>query len=1161
MTILFNLQIPIRLKFLVGLKKVPLFMKITFILLFLSVGISFAGPSYAQNTSLSLKMNSATVAEILDAIEKQTEFRFYYNSKLVDTERETSIAAEDDNVFTTLDKLFSGTNVSYKVIDKDIILTAKQADTKNAADKTVSGTVTDENGEALVGVNVTLKGTDQGTITNSEGRYSLPNVPDNTTLVFAYLGMQTEEIVVGKNLSVINVKMRSAAINLDEVVTLGYTTQKRRDVIGSVAKITTIEAPAYSNITNALEGKASGLYVSNGEIRVRGVNSINLSTKPLWIIDGVPGDGSYLNPSDIQSVQILKDAAATSLYGSNGANGVIVVTTNSGVGKPSGFTVEVSSGSSCLTGTNWKTLDTKSFIDLMDLALVNQAKYTGGTPTPFNPQTAYNWSDLYGGYGMTRDQALTYSNKGLYDITQQGKYLQFYLNGNKAYDKGNALFSLTYRNGDEPDRAAYIGSGAKKIMGRTQITFSPIKIVTFNFNSINQFQLINQNLAGLSNYGALLRIPYMPIWDPGSITGYWAPRDNPVLAGDSKYRQDRSQAFTSMNYLRADIDMPFLEGLKLSGVGSANFDASRRTSWSSDIASRSVKLGTGEYTSWAQENAYFNYSYMLRGEISYNRTFGDHSINVLGLVEGKKSYGSPLYAFGAALNGTYPELGKPSNMREMSAFHAESGSLAYIGRIAYNFKNKYLIEGNIRRDGLSVLSANNRWATFPSVGLGWVVSDESFWNKSAVNLFKIRGSIGKTGNAAIPAFVYLPQLVIRDPGGASYGDYQFTSIKNIASNVKWETSGNIDIGFDYGILNNRINGSIAYYNKDVSGLLLQVPLPPSAGMSLADGLGGSNTVWNNVGNMRNNGIEFNVDASVIRSRDFSWNLSFNFTTAKNKILSLYPSIDVTGQGIFGSVGGISTGALTRAGGKLATYYTADFAGIDPQKGIPMIWERDNDLFAKTGETVRTGKLIPATGNNSDNNRFYMDGKSYLPSFYGGFTNTFNYKNFDLNLMITYSGGHYYFDQVEWRLQFIRIGENALSADILANSWQKPGDITKYGEIIYNGGFFYDNAGNSSKTQYPGANNNNPNTSQFLKRADNIQLKNVTLGYTLPKNLVSKWGMNNLRIYCDINNALYWARDQHNGNPDVAISANNFDGALRYDSFMARTVSLGLSVKF
>jgi len=536
---------------------------------------------------------------------------------------------------------------------------------------------------------------------------------------------------------------------------------------------------------------------------------------------------------------------------------------------------------------------------------------------------------------------------------------------------------------------------------------------------------------------------------------------------------------------------------------------------------------------------------------------GDHTINILGIAEGKKYFNFPLNVSGYNLNGTYPMLGTPGNIESASATRKENGNLAFIGRLAYNYKNKYIVEGNIRRDGLSTLSKNNRWAVFPSVGAGWIITEESFWNIPAINMIKIRGSIGKTGNAAVPDFSYLPGFNINFPNIGSYGEYMFTSISNIASDIKWETSDNTDIGFDFGLLNNRLNGSVAYYNKETSGLLLRVPLAPSAGM-LVSGVSASNTVWQNVGNMRNSGIEFGINANLVNTKNLTWSLSFNNTWAKNKVLSLDPSVDLTGKGIFGT---FNSTTLTRSGGELATYYVSDFAGIDPQKGIPMIYERDADIYAKTGETVKTGRIIPATRSNCDNNRFYLAGKSYIPSYYGGLSNTLRFQNFDLNIMISYTGGHYYFDQMEWRLQYVHIGENALSSDLIENSWKQPGDIAKYQEIIYNGGFYYDNEGNLTTTISPGPNNDYPNTTQFLKKADNVQLKEVTLGYSLPRKIANKWALENLRIYSNINNLLYWAKDQHNGNPDVEIQSNNVDGVVRYESFMTRTISLGLSLTF
>ncbi|MDR2765174.1 MAG: SusC/RagA family TonB-linked outer membrane protein [Tannerella sp.] len=1133
-------------------------MSISIVLLLIGTLQPYASTSHSQDSKVNIHVENASLADIFREIEKQSDYRFFYNYATVNTGKNYSLNTEKAAISEILNDLFKGTNIHYQIVEKYIVVMDKNERTENLLSSavrqtvqqrfTVSGVVRDASGELLPGVNVSVKGISTGTVTDMNGRYSIFVTDTESVLVFSFLGMKTQEITV-KNNTVIDVQLEEDVFSLEEVVTLGYTTAKKRDMIGSIAKISTeiIATPSYSNITAALQGKASGLYVSGSTVRIRGVNSISLSAEPLWIIDGVPGNGSDLNPNDIESISILKDASATALYGSSGANGVIVITTKSAIGQKSSIHVELDGGVSNFIGTGWKTMNTRDFINLYDQALANAAKYTGTMPSLYNPSEAYTWNGKLAAYVMTREEALTKSHNGIDDYTRQGQYMQAHLNSTRGFEKGNALFSLTYRN----DRDVLIGGGADKLLARTSFNFSPVNYVSFNFTSINHFRASDDNTAG----STLIRSPFMPIWDEGSATGYWGPGENPIIRGDGKYRQTRTKNFSSTNYLRADVDLPFLEGLRISGVGSANFSASRWTNWSHKELMD--KMADGEYTNRADDNTGFDYSSMARGEISFNRTLGDHTINALALVEGKKYYSLPVNVTGYNLNGTYPMLGTPGNIESATANRTENGNLAYIGRIAYNYKNKYLVEGNIRKDGLSTLSKKNQWATFPSIGIGWVLSDESFWKIQVINLLKLRGSIGKTGNAAVPAFSYLPGFRINFPNGATYGEYMFTSIANIASDIKWETSDNTDVGIDFGLLGNRISGSIAYYNKETSGLLLSVPLPPSAGM-LVEGAGGANSVWMNVGNMRNSGIEMNVDANVIHTRDFSWNLSCNYTWSKNKVLSLEPSVDLTGQGIFGT---FNSTTLTKSGGELATYYVSDFAGIDPQKGIPMIWERDATIYAETGATVRTGKQIPATRSNCDNNRFYMDGKSYQPSYYGGLRNTFRYKSIDLAWMVSYTGGHYYFDQVEWRLQYVHIGENALAADLAENSWKQPGDQAKYQELIYNGGFYYDNEGNPTATLSPGPNNDYPNTSQFLKKADNIQLKEVTLGYNFPKAISGKWGMDNLRVYFNINNALYWTKDQHNGTPDVTINSNNVDGVIRYESFMTRTFSLGLSIKF
>ena len=1086
----------------------------------------------------------SSIREVLKTIELQTEYTFFYNDAFVDLNRPVYVKRQTVEVGKLLNTIFKDTNLTFREQENNfIVITPKEI----LQGISVKGTIRDEAGEPLPGVNVTVRGTTIGIMTDLNGSFTLQVPGKESVLVFSYVGMKNQEMTVG-NQTVINITMAEQSIFLDEVVTIGYTTSKRRDMIGSVAKISSdiLTTPAYSNIRASLQGKASGLYVTGDNMRIRGINSISRSAQPLWIIDGVQGDHNFLNPNDIESVTVLKDAAATAMYGSSGTNGVIVVTTKSQAGQKSSINVQFDGGVSQYMNTGWELMDSKAYMEAHDLAFENTAKYTNTTPTKWDPIKSFDWiTQIPSIYNMTRDEALRNSHRGIKEYTHNALYGQAYLNVNKGFDKGNATFSLTYRS-DETVQIQ-VGPSRKQMVGRVAFNLSPVKNVTFSFNSINNFRIGNENTAE----SVLLRPPHMPVWDTvegRSYDNYWGPGENPVIRGNTKYRENRYRNFGSTNYLKINIDLPFIQGLSIAGIGKAGFGANRKTDWWGKELRR---LRSSEEIDTVEENLDFDYSYMVRGEISYNRTFGDHTVGAIGWVEGNKYYGAPIKTSGNTLNTSYPMMGTPGAMQTMNSDHFEGGSAAFMGRLTYNFKNKYYLEGVIRREGLSKLVDRYRWATFPSVGLSWILSEESFWNIDSFSLLKIRGSIGKSGNADVPSFAYIPSYQIRSNSGSVYDNYQITTNNRLAAEVQWETADNMDIGIDFGLLNNRINGSIAYFHKETSGLLLQVPLPPSAGIF------DNNSIWANIGNLRNTGVEFNIDVAAITSGKFSWNTSFNYTYLKNEVLALHPQVDRTGQGIFDN----DSRVLTRAGGKIATYFMAEYAGIDPQRGIPMIKQRDDAIWKETGKTVWTGKLIPASEANCRNNQMYMDNKSYLPSYFGGWRNTFRYGNLDLNLMITYTGGHYYIDQIEWRAQFIRMSQTNLVADRVEKAWKKPGDIAKYPEVVYNGGFYYTNDGEKSTALNP-LPNNNPYTSNFLKQADNIQLKEVTLGYNLPKQLIRKSGMDNVRVYLNINNAFYWAKDQQIGNPDVGLNNDlNTSGQERWESFMTRTYSLGLSVKF
>ena len=1114
-------------------------MRTTCLVLMVCVSSLFAANVKSQVAKVNISFKNVSILQVIETIENQTDYLFVYDKNVLDLNREVSLEVKNQSVAEVLNNIFSNTNVIYAMEGTNIMLMQKSE--AEQQQRKVSGKVTDSSGVTLPGVSVIVKGTTTGVITDMDGKYSLSKVPENATLVFSFVGMKTQEIAVSGKTD-INVTLLDETIGIDEVVALGYTTQKKRDMIGSVAKISDqqLAAPAYKNFTSALQGKASGVYVSGDKIRIRGVNSISLSTEPLWIIDGIPGNGSNLNPNDIESISILKDASATALYGSSGANGVIAVTTKSMKGKKSQIKVELTSGLSELMNTDLKLMDNKQMLSFMDQAKLNASKYDGSAYAPYDPNVAWNW-DIKIPNRITREEAEKNNFNGFKESVQNGKYNQMYLNATKGFDSGSALFTLTYRN-EEGD---YKGLSSDKILSRVVFNFSPMKNVEININSINNYNKAKSTGMGSSGFGGVdIRPPFMPLYDINDPTGYWAPGDNPLITGDDKYRNNRNEAFSSLNYAKIKIDLPFIKGLSIAGIGSANFNYSKSWDW----YAKELMSFSNQTISQATEATSFGRSYLYRGEVNYDRIIGKHAYAILLLAEGTKGYSSSLNASGYNLNGSYPILGTPSDKNTMNSTIAEGGGFAYIGRATYKFKDRYLFEANIRRDGLSVLPRDNRWAIFPSMGLGWIISDEPFFSKGIFNMLKLRGSIGKTGNAAVPSFAYIPTLGIKNPSSSSYDQYNYTLITNIAANVKWETSDNLDFGFDYGLLENKINGSVAYFNKETSGLLLKVPLPPSAGLSSA-----GNSYWANVGNMRNSGFEFSLNMNPIRTKYFTWDVSINHTIVDNKVLSLDPNIDIAGTGIFGS----QNRTITKKGEKLATYYLPIYNGVNVDKGNTEIYERDAKIFAETGTTIATGKLINGTTVNAGKNQFVMTGKSQLPTFYGGIRNTITYKEFDCILMITYSGGNYFLDEYDRLTREVGIGQMALRESLINEVWKKPGDVASEPDAIYNGGTFYNDAGELTNKRV----STSGLSTKYLKPADNIQIKEITLGYTFRKSLISMISLDNLRLYFNINNPIYWSKAGNERNPEVQISSGNVDGYFRNGTYLNRTYSLGLLVNF
>jgi TonB-linked SusC/RagA family outer membrane protein len=492
----------------------------------------------------------------------------------------------------------------------------------------------------------------------------------------------------------------------------------------------------------------------------------------------------------------------------------------------------------------------------------------------------------------------------------------------------------------------------------------------------------------------------------------------------------------------------------------------------------------------------------------------------------------------------------PESVKGRSYLTNESYLRGFFGRANYKFMDRYIVGTSIRRDGISKFTPENRWATFLSGSAGWIISDEKFFNSKIINLLKLRGSFGQTGNTNIPSGITSDKYEVRTGTNLGIPSTQLVSIGN--SDIKWETTSTLDFGFDFGLLNNRINGSVAYYKQNVKDMLLAVALPYSAGIF------GGNIIWQNIGDMQNQGIEFNVDAALL-NKSFIWNVGLNFSTNKNQILSLDPESDANNVGIT-QAEPFEDRLITifKKGLPLGNWYMAESAGVDPERGIPMIYEVQVN---EDGTTSHTGNIIPGTTTNLEENRMILKGKTSMPKFVGGFTNQFAYKNFDLNMNFSFATGHYIYNRLLQSTLTPNRGARALSNKLLSEAWQKPGDNAKWPRVVMNVQHFYDNEGNPSTDPITYGTEEKYISSMFLEKGDYLKLNNLSLGYTLPATVAAKIKMQSLRISLNVTN-LFTLTSFSGYNPEVPLDQASAASFVSYNSMpQARTYSLGLNINF
>lgn len=948
--------------------------------------------------------------------------------------------------------------------------------------KTVTGKVTDEKDKTpLSGVSVIVKGTKIGTSTEADGSFRL-QIPSNAkTLLFSFINYTDVEVSIGNN-TTFNVSLSSKDLNLQEVVVVAYGTKKKSDLTGSVVtmKAPDIENKPFSSIDKILQGGVPGLQsvAASGQpgasqaILIRGVSSITASTAPLWVIDGIPvnsGDASRLtttanllstiNPNDIESITVLKDAASQSIYGSRAANGVIIVTTKKGKAGKTVFRFDTEVGVSSVAYDNpkYRPLNAKEYFTVTSEGLVNLGASQASQNSTlaglgYNNGVDFNWHDAVLNKSAKQQQ---------YNLSAQGgnDKTTFFLSGGHFVQEGTTL-----------------NSQLKRTSGNIKLTHKATDKLSFSANLNGGYVFQRAPLSG----GAFGN----PV-----LSSYF------LLPSRNAYNADGSYNLTSAalgglhnTIALTKLDKRFLRETSLRGGVSAEYkilsNLKFRTNYGGDLnfleedQYNNPFHGDGAASNgraYSYYTRYYNWVWTNTLDLDQDLTKnGDLSLNAQVGYESQKSNGyfSSLQSqdFPPTLLLTYPAAGaKPITS---SATISEYSFVSQFSSVALNYKDRYVVSGSFRRDGSSRFGQKNKYGNFWSVGASWNVDKENFMQ--GVDLFtqlKLRTSYGVNGNAGIGNYDWLPLYGY----GANYNQQPGSTPSNVGdSSLTWELNKPFNVGVDFSILKNRISVSFDYYTRKSENLLLNVPLSRTTGFSSAT---------RNIGAMENKGIELDVHTIPVMTKNFTWNLDFNFANNKNKVTSLPGGADIA-DGSF----------IIRQGVAYRTFFQREYAGVDPANGDPL-WYADATHGAKTN--VYPGAAARILAGNA------------LPKFFGGLTNSFSYKGFSVDIQLYYNFGNYVYDT--WGSYYLGAGFGATYNKVarVLDRWQKPGDVTDIPKYIYNGNKNFQSA-----------------STMWLNKGDFIRLRNLQIGYSIPKTVLSKLKISSANVYVRGTNYFTWVKDKN-----------------------------------
>lgn len=1131
-------------------------MKLSVFLFFCFAFSTIAENVSSQNARITLNKQNVAVSEVLNAIEEQTEYLFLYNKKNVNVNRTATIHANNESVSQVLAELFEGSSVSYTMEGKHIVLTHKESNNVPGAiqqdGRTITGVIKDVKGETVVGANVVVLGSTNGTITDFDGNFTLNNVPDKAVLQISFIGYLSKEVAVGKQSS-LNILLTEDTQKLDEVVVVGYGTQRKRDVAGSIASISNkdLNIQSASNIQNLLQGRMSGVSVATsgvaGEapsIRIRGIGTMS-SNNPLYVIDGFPTKSelaSQINPSSIESVQVLKDASSASIYGAQAANGVILITTKQGKTGKTTLDVKLNAGVQ-LPSNLPEMLNSQQYGEVLWNAMKNagltpsHSQYGNGSspviPDYILPSGAFEGQVDLSNYNKAENQYMRANKVGTNwadEVYRPAQTINLDVSAQGGGEDSKYFLSANYFTQD----ALVKWAGYDRVSLRGNSQFKVFKGTTLGANMSATY---SKYKGAKSDENAVLSPSLLPVYD---VMGNWAgtkanglgDAPNPV----AKLYNQKDNYANNLNLLaNLFLEINFLESFQFKTTVGANIENGDSKSFSpvtywdkgdNNTLVNSLRVGRGNRMELVWNNT-----------LTYTKKFlTNHNINVLLGTEAISSTIGKLEASRSNFIVEDPDY-RYLDAGELNKNNLENGNeyalFSLFTRVNYQYMDKYYLSGILRRDGSSRFGEDNRYGYFPGVSAAWRISEEAFMsNQPIFSDLKLRGSYGLTGNQDIGDYAF----------ASTYGTNISTSSYPIAGDVnnvtqgigketignqgiKWETTTQTNIGVDAGFLNNKLNVVFDYYRKYTSDILQRVSYPSTGGVATSP--------YVNIGEMLNKGFEFNVNYANSTTKDFRYEVGVVLSSYKNRVEKLASDQFIA-----------NTYTRTEVGRPISSFYGYIIDGIFQTQ------EEVDDHAKQNDKAIGRWKYrdVNNDGTVDDKDRDYIG--SPHPKFEYSLNGRFNYKNFDLAVYIQGTYGN--------DICFATKGDKK-GTDFWGDYFNKSTRILDTWTV------------NNRDASLPEINILNPNnetnkvSTYLIEDGSYIRLKSLEFGYTIPTQVLSKISVKQCRVYVNAENLLTLTK-YNNMDPEVKNGNNNGDDlSIGVDYIgnmpLARIFSVGFNVSF